>query len=191
MGRKGEFAEKPKKGPGRKAKKQGPPQLTRQFKGKLFGKLNCISAIFFDINSENKLMFHTILAEKEQKEYQVLSHRQKQRLGKRLQKKKEIKIKMSGHGRKNQQKLRQKAYNSNSKEESETENENIENYDSEGSELKTDKIPAFSDENAEWLKPKNSSKINNVGESEDEIFQNESGDDEVAPSSDSESVKGN
>lgn len=35
MGRKGVFAEKPKKGPGRKAKKQGPPLLTRQFKGKL------------------------------------------------------------------------------------------------------------------------------------------------------------
>lgn len=34
MGRKGVFAEKPKKGPGRKAKKQGPPKLTRQFKGK-------------------------------------------------------------------------------------------------------------------------------------------------------------
>lgn len=34
MGRKGAFAEKPKKGPGRKAKKQGPPQLTRGFKGK-------------------------------------------------------------------------------------------------------------------------------------------------------------
>lgn len=34
MGRKGLFAEKPKKGPGRKAKKQGDPQLTRQFKGK-------------------------------------------------------------------------------------------------------------------------------------------------------------
>lgn len=33
MGRKGLFAEKPKKGPGRKAKKQKPPQLTRQFKG--------------------------------------------------------------------------------------------------------------------------------------------------------------
>lgn len=34
MGRKGLFAEKPKKGPGRKAKKQGPPVLSRQFKGK-------------------------------------------------------------------------------------------------------------------------------------------------------------
>lgn len=35
MGRKGLFAEKPKKGPGRKAKKQGPPVLSRQFKGNL------------------------------------------------------------------------------------------------------------------------------------------------------------
>lgn len=35
MGRKGLFAEKPKKGPGRKAKKQGPPVLSRQFKGKI------------------------------------------------------------------------------------------------------------------------------------------------------------
>lgn len=35
MGRKGLYAEKPKKGPGRKAKKQGPPVLTRQFKGNL------------------------------------------------------------------------------------------------------------------------------------------------------------
>lgn len=33
MGRKALFAEKPKKGPGRKTKKQGEPQLTRQFKG--------------------------------------------------------------------------------------------------------------------------------------------------------------
>lgn len=54
MGRKGEFTEKPKKGPGRKAKKQGPPQLTRQFKGKLFEKQKFISAIFFDVNPENK-----------------------------------------------------------------------------------------------------------------------------------------
>ena len=33
MGRKGLYAEKPKKGPGRKSKKQGPPELTRGFKG--------------------------------------------------------------------------------------------------------------------------------------------------------------
>lgn len=35
MGRKGLFAEKPKKGPGRKARKQEAPKLTRQFKGKI------------------------------------------------------------------------------------------------------------------------------------------------------------
>lgn len=33
MGRKGSFAERPVKGPGRKAKKQGPPVLTKGFKG--------------------------------------------------------------------------------------------------------------------------------------------------------------
>lgn len=33
MGRKGLFAEKPIKGPGRKAKKQGAPVLNKQFKG--------------------------------------------------------------------------------------------------------------------------------------------------------------
>lgn len=151
-----------------------------------------ICAIFFN-NPENKLSFFTISAEKEQKEDQILSHRQKQRLGKRLQKQKEIKIKMSGHGRKNQQKLRQKAYNSDSEEESETENENKHNKydDSEDSEAVTDKIPGFSDENAEWLKPKNGTKNNGVSESEDETSGNESGDDEMASSSDSESVNGN
>lgn len=41
MGRKGLFAEKPKKGPGRKAKKQGPPVLSRQFKGKSFDHSSC------------------------------------------------------------------------------------------------------------------------------------------------------
>lgn len=35
MGRKAEFAEKPVKGPGRKAKKQGPPVLAKSFKGKI------------------------------------------------------------------------------------------------------------------------------------------------------------
>lgn len=33
MGRKGLFAEKPIKGPGRKAKKQGAPVLNKNFKG--------------------------------------------------------------------------------------------------------------------------------------------------------------
>ena len=33
MGRKGLFAERPVKGPGRKAKKQGPPVLIKKFKG--------------------------------------------------------------------------------------------------------------------------------------------------------------
>lgn len=33
MGRKGSFAERPVKGPGRKTKKQGPPVLTKGFKG--------------------------------------------------------------------------------------------------------------------------------------------------------------
>lgn len=48
MGRKGLFAEKPKKGPGRKAKKQGPPVLSRQFKGKRLNQIfflkdmNCV-----------------------------------------------------------------------------------------------------------------------------------------------------
>lgn len=187
MGRKGEFAEKPKKGPGRKAKKQGPPQLTRQFKGKFLKKLKFYFAFFVDINTENKLTFLIISAEKEQREEQVLSHRQKQRMGKRLQKQKQIKIKMSGHGRKNQQKSRQKAYNS----DSENENKDNESSYSEDSEHETDKIPGFSDENAEWLKPKNSSKINGVSESEDETSYIESGNDEKASSSDSESVKGN
>lgn len=36
MGRKGAFAEKQKKGPGRKAKKQGAPVLSKQLKGTLF-----------------------------------------------------------------------------------------------------------------------------------------------------------
>lgn len=42
MGRKGLFAEKPKKGPGRKAKKQGPPVLSRQFKGKSWNAINLV-----------------------------------------------------------------------------------------------------------------------------------------------------
>lgn len=35
MGRKAEFSEKPKKGPGRKAKKQKPPTFTKASFGKL------------------------------------------------------------------------------------------------------------------------------------------------------------
>lgn len=190
MGRKGEFAEKPKKGPGRKAKKQGPPQLTRQFKGKLFKEWSFMWAIFTNIDHENKRKFLTILAEKEQKEDHVLSHRQKQRLGKRLQKQKETKIKMSGHGRKNQQKSR--TYNSDTEEESKTENENknVENSDTEDSEFRPDKVQGFSDENGEWLKPKNTSKIIDGGESGDGTSNDESGDEEMATSSDSESVEG-
>lgn len=47
MGRKGLFAEKPKKGPGRKAKKQGAPQLTRQFKGKIIYDSRLLPRSFF------------------------------------------------------------------------------------------------------------------------------------------------
>lgn len=35
MGRKGSYADRPVKGPGRKAKKQGAPVLKSEFKGKL------------------------------------------------------------------------------------------------------------------------------------------------------------
>lgn len=36
MGRKGSYADKPVKGPGRKAKKQGAPVLKSEFKGKFY-----------------------------------------------------------------------------------------------------------------------------------------------------------
>lgn len=39
MGRKGEFKEKPKKGPGRKARKQKEPTLPKHLQGILFGSL--------------------------------------------------------------------------------------------------------------------------------------------------------
>lgn len=45
MGRKGAFAEKPKKGPGRKTKKQGPPVLSRGFKGKNIYILFCLKSM--------------------------------------------------------------------------------------------------------------------------------------------------
>lgn len=201
MGRKGLFAEKPKKGPGRKAKKQGPPVLSRQFKGKSFDHSSCFFRKYCKISVLINVHWYscTFLAEKENKDEQILSHRQKQRLVIRVKKQEEKKIKMSGYGRnKNkQQQQPKKKYNSESEqsEESDEDDEDDEEQQQEeendfesddGSEQET---PGFTDENSAWLKPKKHSKIeeeesDSGDEEQDDEEEEEDGEEEEEDSDD-------
>lgn len=162
MGRKGLFAEKPKKGPGRKAKKQGPPVLSRQFKGKCLDFISNIInhvQLFDDFRIIGFLIdLIEISAEKETKDEQLLSHRQKQRLARRTKKQEEKKIKMSGFGRnKNKKQQPKQKYNSESEEEeSDSDAENEEEVEEMESDSGENENRGFTDENSEWLKPKKS-----------------------------------
>lgn len=76
MGRKGNYAERPKKGPGRKMKKQGNPSFSKELLG--------IFIQFFLISLSNSLIFVTFT---EKERLKPLTHRQKQRAVKRETKK--------------------------------------------------------------------------------------------------------
>ncbi|XP_023307504.2 25S rRNA (cytosine-C(5))-methyltransferase nop2 [Lucilia cuprina] len=164
MGRKAEYSEKPKKGPGRKARKQGPPTFTKK--------------TFAPMEEEDK----------------KLTHRQKQRLAKRTQNKAIIKQKqkIAKENKKNKQK--QKEYHSDSEEENELLNATngaAEDSEEELSEVEEEvvvkkkgvKTKGFTDDNQEWLKPKQNKKaskqlIEEEAEDEDDDNEEEEEDDE-------------
>ncbi|CAD7014612.1 unnamed protein product [Ceratitis capitata] len=135
MGRKAEFSEKPRKGPGRKARKQKPPTFPK----KSLAPLD---------NSDDK----------------KLSHRQKQRLIKRDQKKKI-------------QNAKDKKFKLFPDENKEAER-NLQNHTLLKNSEKRKSI-GFSDENKQWLKPK-STKNKTQGKKDDlelEVESNEEGSD--------------
>ncbi|KAH8374099.1 hypothetical protein KR200_001572 [Drosophila serrata] len=148
MGRKAEYSEKPKKGPGRKARKQGPPVFRKKS--------------FTPMEEEDK----------------KLSHRQKQRFVKREQKKVVQKAKLQekrAKGVKKQPQVRRKtAYNSDSEPEEEVEAQEA-SSDEEVPQLvpaPTNKKSAapkgFTDDNDAWLKPKKGKKLPEPESEEDE-----------------------
>lgn len=114
-----------------------------------------------------------VLAVKADKEDAILSHRQKQRLVKRVKKQEEKKILLSGYGRgkkqKEQTKQIKKTYNSDSdndnsnEEEAECEEEEDAEHEEEGQ--------GFTDDNKEWLKPKQVKKgvIQSAQDSEEDV----------------------
>ncbi|XP_014085929.1 uncharacterized protein [Bactrocera oleae] len=153
MGRKAEFSEKPKKGPGRKSRKQKPPTFPKQS----FAPSN-------DMDDKK------------------LSHRQKQRLVKRDQKKEIQKVKKQKHNmklsqennsRSNEQRRKlsegpdvtddvefQNKYNTNK----------LQGFLGIQQHLKSQKqkIVGFTDDNKEWLKPKQSKKLKKIKSSDDQ-----------------------
>ncbi|KAH8407684.1 hypothetical protein KR222_010719 [Zaprionus bogoriensis] len=126
MGRKAEYSEKQKKGPGRKARKQGPPTYPKKS--------------FAPLEDEDK----------------KLTHRQKQRVAKREQKKVVQKAKLK---EKRALQPRRQKYNSDSEAEEE---EAVKEQAGESSDeevpqlvpLKKQKSNGFTDDNNDWLKPK-------------------------------------
>ncbi|XP_075165885.1 uncharacterized protein LOC142238192 [Haematobia irritans] len=164
MGRKAEYSEKVKKGPGRKARKQGPPSFPK----KSFAPL-----------------------EEEEKK---LSHRQKQRLAKRQKTKQIIKQKQKLAKEKKVQNRKQKEYNSDSEEEEmeqQVENGSASEQETEESDHEEQPViikgkkkngvaKGFTDENQEWLKPKQIKKqlVQEEDEIESDDEDEESGDEE-------------
>ncbi|XP_068147833.1 uncharacterized protein [Drosophila tropicalis] len=124
MGRKAEYSEKQKKGPGRKARKQGPPTFRKP--------------TFAPQEEEDK----------------KLTHRQKQRFVKREQKKVVQKAKLQEKRAKGQQPQprRQKKYNSDSEPEDEEIEEQVDSSDEEVPQLVP--ATGYTDDNDDWLKPK-------------------------------------
>nr|XP_044249088.1 25S rRNA (cytosine-C(5))-methyltransferase nop2 [Drosophila takahashii] len=148
MGRKAEYSEKPKKGPGRKARKQGAPVFRKQS--------------FAPMEEEEK----------------KLSHRQKQRFVKREQKKVVQKAKLQekrAKGNQPQKVKRKTAYNSDSEPEEDEQLQQEASSDEEVPQLvpapKSQKSAApkgFTDDNDAWLKPKKQKKPVKQAESESE-----------------------
>ncbi|KAH8266251.1 hypothetical protein KR038_002921 [Drosophila bunnanda] len=158
MGRKAEYSEKPKKGPGRKARKQGPPVFRKKS--------------FAPMEEEDK----------------KLSHRQKQRFVKRELKKIVQKLQEKrAKGVKQQPAVRRKtAYNSDSEPEDEVEAQKS-SSDEEVPQLvpaPTNKKSAapkgFTDDNDAWLKPKKGKKLPEPESEEEE------GDEELEEASEDE-----
>ncbi|KMY93216.1 25S rRNA (cytosine-C(5))-methyltransferase nop2 [Drosophila simulans] len=168
MGRKAEYSEKPKKGPGRKARKQGPPVFRKQS--------------FAPLEEEDK----------------KLSHRQKQRFVKREQKKVVQKAKLQekkAKGKLPQPAKRKTAYNSDSDPEDNEEEPQVPSSDEEVPQLvpapKSQKATApkgFTDDNDAWLKPKKQKKqpeTESEDEEEDEELE-EGSEDELGEESEEE-----
>ncbi|XP_033153684.1 25S rRNA (cytosine-C(5))-methyltransferase nop2 [Drosophila mauritiana] len=168
MGRKAEYSEKPKKGPGRKARKQGPPVFRKQS--------------FAPMEEEDK----------------KLSHRQKQRFVKREQKKVVQKAKLQekkAKGKLPQPAKRKTAYNSDSDPEDNEEEPQVPSSDEEVPQLvpapKSQKATApkgFTDDNDDWLKPKKQKKqpeTESEDEEEDEELE-EGSEDELGEESEEE-----
>ncbi|EDW90756.1 25S rRNA (cytosine-C(5))-methyltransferase nop2 [Drosophila yakuba] len=148
MGRKAEYSDKPKKGPGRKARKQGPPVFRKQS--------------FAPMEEEDK----------------KLSHRQKQRFVKREQKKVVQKAKLQekkAKGKLPQPAKRKTAYNSDSDPEDNEEEQQVASSDEEVPQLvpatqsqKSTAPKGFTDDNDAWLKPKKQKKQQKQPETESE-----------------------
>ncbi|XP_043642393.1 25S rRNA (cytosine-C(5))-methyltransferase nop2 [Drosophila teissieri] len=169
MGRKAEYSDKPKKGPGRKARKQGAPVFRKKS--------------FAPMEEEDK----------------KLSHRQKQRFVKREQKKVVQKAKLQekkAKGKLPQPAKRKTAYNSDSDPEDNEEEQQVASSDEEVPQLvpapqsqKSTAPKGFTDDNDAWLKPKKQKKQQKQPEtdSEEEDEDEENGSqDELEDDSDDE-----
>ncbi|KAH8321835.1 hypothetical protein KR067_004353 [Drosophila pandora] len=171
MGRKAEYSEKPKKGPGRKARKQGPPVFRKQS--------------FAPMEEEDK----------------KLSHRQKQRFVKREQKKVVQKAKLQekrAKGKQTQQVRRKTAYNSDSEPEEE---EAVQLQEASSDEEVPQLVPApktkksaapkgFTDDNDAWLKPKKQKKQVEPESEEDDEEEEEDDEEDLEEESDAELEEG-
>lgn len=143
MGRKAEFSEKPKKGPGRKSRKQKPPTFTKKS-----------------------------FAPADDKDDKKLSHRQKQRLVKRDQRKEFQKIKKQklnmklSQGNNSRSKQRRRKYSEG--------NDVIEDVKFQNKGIQQDlksqkhKIVGYTDDNQDWLKPKQSKKARKMKNRDDQ-----------------------
>ncbi|XP_002068802.3 25S rRNA (cytosine-C(5))-methyltransferase nop2 [Drosophila willistoni] len=162
MGRKAEYSEKEKKGPGRKARKQGPPTFRKP--------------TFAPQEEEDK----------------KLTHRQKQRFVKREQKKVVQKARLQEKRAKGQQPQSrgQKKYNSDSEPEDEEIEEQVASSDEEVPQLVP--ATGYTDDNDDWLKPKKkqqkkAAEPESEEESDEEEDEKESGEEE---GSEEEAVEG-
>ncbi|KAH8297345.1 hypothetical protein KR044_010562 [Drosophila immigrans] len=165
MGRKADYNEKEKKGPGRKARKQGPPTFRK--------------TSFAPLEEEDK----------------KLTHRQKQRMVKREQKKVVQKAKLKEKRSKQPLKQKQKIYNSDSEPEDE-EKQQAESSDEEVPKLvpiKKQKTNGITDDNSKWLtvKSKKQQKQQKPESDEDPEEEDDESDNEIeADSDDQEEVDG-
>lgn len=155
MGRKAQYSEKPKKGPGRKARKQKPPTFNKP--------------TFAPMEDTDK----------------KLSHHQKQRLAKRVAKKEEVKKKKQQKKLQPQPKKQQHYESESEEEvESGAEEEQDESMEESSAEEGGAVVKGFTDDNKSWLTPKQKGQKKAVaaqgsdGESEDEDEDEDEDDDD-------------